>query len=93
VRDRSDDDEEAEQLSSRPRSRSAPSVVFRTEPDIWLRTLVGAAVALLSFISYSSWTGNREMGELRTEVRVYRESTDRRLAWLESMVQRILLEP
>lgn len=87
-----DEDENAEQLSSRYRPRAAPSVVFRTEPDLWLRTLVGAAVALLSFICYASYTGNREVGEMRAEFKLYMDSTDRRIAALESMVQRLFLE-
>jgi hypothetical protein len=56
-------------------------------------------VALLSFISYSAYTGNREDGEMRTElaglrneIKIYAEVMDRRVSSLELAVQQMLLE-
>jgi hypothetical protein len=92
-------EDDSEYHNSRPRSRQAPSVIFKSEPDLWLRTGVAAVVALLSFISFTAYTGNREAGEMRTEiaairneVKLYADVMDRRVSALEILMQQLLLE-
>ena len=69
--------------------RRAP-LIQSAEPDFVLRTLVGAMVALLGFICYAAWTGNRELGEMRAEYRANTEATDRRITALEIATDRRL---
>jgi hypothetical protein len=80
-----DDDSE---FGYRPK-RTAP-LISRAEPDYLSRTLLGAIVALLGFISLAAWNGNRELGEIRAEVSANTQATDRRISALEAATDRRL---
>jgi hypothetical protein len=90
VADTDEREDDSEYHDSRPRTRRAPSVIFKSEPDFILRLLMGGVVTLLTFILWAVYTGNREQGETRTELRAYVEATDRRIDSLENATDRRL---
>lgn len=82
-----DDSELSEHIVVGKRPARGP-LISKAEPDFLLRTLVGCAVALLGFICIASWNSNRELGEMRTEMRTSTEATDRRITSLENATDR-----
>jgi len=81
-----DEDDDSESFAPR---RSVP-LISHAEPDYLSRALLGAIVALLGFICWSSWNFNREIGELRGEYRANTLATDRRITAFELATERRL---
>jgi hypothetical protein len=82
---RDPDESEAEQLAD----RSAP-LISKPASDLLVKILLSAMVALLAFLLGFAYDGNREIGELASELRNNTLATDRRITALETATERRL---